>query len=666
MENRRQEELNRKRQKLAELRQQREIRRISILGQTNPQATGSTLPPTLSGGGSERGNVAAGESLANMKRPSIDKFIDDLIGPHSRHAASGSQSSIASDTGSEPGSARTPTTVTGSRPTSIGLSLSESHGGVRFIPEFSTLEEVIFDFPPKERVVYSKEAQTTGEFFDRPDPEALEQEVRSRLNAEREKERQAKLAAEEEERRRKQAEEAALIRDLSEEEKKSILTSDEFIDFVDYSTKVIERALNEKYDFMKDYTLLHDEDGDADTGNVVKLVCDFYDEKLCQNRAVTDVHWSPKHPELLVASYNNNPMAINEPDGLVMVWNVHLVERPEFTFHAQSDVLSARFSDFHTNLVIGGTYSGQILLWDTRAKALPVLRTPLSAIGHTHPVYSMSMVGTQNAHNLITASTDGLVCSWQLDMLAQPQETLDIMYPAHPRTDEVAITCIGFPDNETTTFWTGTEEGNIYQANRYDRAASKAGVNPNDVYRAHHGAITGLHFHPLFGPVDFSDLFLTSSVDWTVKLWRAKSVSKPSATPQTITPIYSFEDSADYVYDVAWSPSHPAVFGSVDGTGHFNVWNLNVDTDVPIVSTATGTGRALNKIDWEKDGRKAAVSSLDGHVYVYDIGELSNPRMEEWTQFQKTVNEMGNANKENGGTPALTTSETARSTFLSR
>jgi dynein intermediate chain len=49
--------------------------------------------------------------------------------------------------------------------------------------------------------------------------------------------------------------------DLSEEEKNSILTSDEFVDFVDYSTKVVERALNEKYDFMKDYTLLQDEDG---------------------------------------------------------------------------------------------------------------------------------------------------------------------------------------------------------------------------------------------------------------------------------------------------------------------------------------------------------------------------------------------------------------------
>jgi hypothetical protein len=79
------------------------------------------------------------------------------------------------------------------------------------------------------------------------------------------------------------------------------------------------------------------------------------------------------------------------------------------------------FSPFHPNLVVGGTYSGQILLWDTRAKSLPVLKSPLSASGHTHPVYSMTMIGTQNAHNLMSASTDGTVCAWQLDMLAQPQ-----------------------------------------------------------------------------------------------------------------------------------------------------------------------------------------------------------------------------------------------------
>lgn len=38
-----------------------------------------------------------------------------------------------------------------------------------------------------------------------------------------------------------------------------------------------------------------------------------------------------------------------------------------------------------------------------------------------HPVYCVNVVGTQNANNLITVSTDGKMCSWSLDMLSQPQ-----------------------------------------------------------------------------------------------------------------------------------------------------------------------------------------------------------------------------------------------------
>ncbi|CAG11116.1 unnamed protein product, partial [Tetraodon nigroviridis] len=76
----------------------------------------------------------------------------------------------------------------------------------------------------------------------------------------------------------------------------------------------------------------------------------------------------------------------------------------------------------HPNLVVGGTYSGQIVLWDNRShRRTPVQRTPLSAAAHTHPVYCVNVVGTQNANNLITVSTDGRMCSWSLDMLSQPQ-----------------------------------------------------------------------------------------------------------------------------------------------------------------------------------------------------------------------------------------------------
>lgn len=49
---------------------------------------------------------------------------------------------------------------------------------------------------------------------------------------------------------------------------------------------------------------------------------------------------------------------------------------------------------------------------------------------------------------------------------------------------------------------------------------------------------------------------------------------------QNNKPLYSFEDNSDYVYDVMWSPTHPALFACVDGVGHLDLWNLNNDTEV--------------------------------------------------------------------------------------
>ncbi|CAG8594467.1 13016_t:CDS:10 [Dentiscutata erythropus] len=511
----------------------------------------------------------------------------------------------------------------------------------RFIPDFTTFEAVILDVPPKEIVHYNKEVQTAATSFEAPPPS--EDEIREKVRMEFEEQQKAKEAAAAEQRARQEAEKKKELKllELSDEEMKNILNSSEFHEFVTHSTKMVERMLTDNfYDHMKDYTFNAAAERDENEGARVRYLFSFFDDRWSKNRFVTDVNWSHKNPELCVASYNKNPYNMNDPDGVVLIWNLRLIGRPEFVFHSQSDVLTTMFSEFHPSAVLGGTYSGQILLWDMRAKSLPVLKTPLSTAGHTHPVYSMQMVGTQNAHNLITASTDGTVCSWQLETLLQPTETLELVHSGHNKTDEVSVTSFGFPENETSTFWVGTEEGNVYQANRFGHAGGKAGINQYDSYKGHWGPVTGLHFHPLVGPVDFSDLFLTSSVDWTVKLWKAKSVSKPSASAQTISPLYSFEGSDDYIYDVKWSPTNPALFGSVDGKGNFAVWNLNEDTEIPAVNTQVGNGRALNKLQWDKEGRRVAIGSSDGRVHVYDVGELCNPREDEWIKMQKTLSEM--------------------------
>ncbi|EMD38886.1 hypothetical protein CERSUDRAFT_112611 [Gelatoporia subvermispora B] len=642
MSDKRRAELEAKRAKLAELRKARADR----------QKAESERRTSDSGGPS-------------IVRRDVDDLVNSLIGTASRavDSAAGSPGSSVpgtpslGQTSSLPGPSALSLSGRLSRQSdavsdrvSVGTTFVQSTNGAtenvvdrvmtpRVMPDLIDIEQELFELPQKERVIYNKEVQTMEV---ESEPAAVsEEEMRERIIRERE------VADAEREAREKQLEEESAqldkeieqeIREMTEEEKFSIFSVPEFLDFVEQSTKIVQRALNDNYDYIRDYTVGAENGVDDSEGRRVKCVCAFYDERYGKNRSITDVDWSPKFPELSCASYNKNPAALNEPDGIVAVWNLHLLERPEFVFHSQSDVLSVTFSPFHSNLIFGGTYSGQILLWDTRSKHLPVLKTPLSAAGHTHPVYAMQMVGTQNAHNLITSSTDGTVCSWLVDMLAQPQETLELVHAGHNKTGEVAITALNFPDNETTTFWVGTEEGNVYQANRYDRAGAKAGLNQYDVYRGHSGPVMGLDFHPPLGPVDFSDLLLTCSVDWTVKLWRAKSLAKPSTAASTIAPIYSFEEADDYVYDVKWHPSHPALFGVVDGSGRFDIWNLNFDTEVSVVSTTVGSGRAINKLQWDrKDGRRAAMGGSDGKLYVYDIGDMALPRESEWNDLQRTI-----------------------------
>ncbi|KAJ1822393.1 hypothetical protein GGH91_001933 [Coemansia sp. RSA 2671] len=631
----RKEELEKKRAKLAELRRQREERkRVTMQAHDQPPA-------------------------ASLKANSqdIDDLVDSLVGDRVRSPASPLSTGAPGMSREAPGMGRDRSiSVATSAGTQLGSpvsramtpagtmasAISGTSPGPRALPEFKTCDFVVFDFPPKEKVVYNKEVQT-ADGGSMPDGSSLlsEEEIERRVRELREADERAR-AAREEERTRREAEAKAReseIKRLTDEQRASILESSDFVAFVDQKSRVMERALDEDYDFMVDYTLCATHEAEESGGEKMKLALSFHDDKVSRNRSVMDLAWSSRFPELVAAAYNRNPMAPNEPDGIVAVWNTHLRERPEFVFHAPSDVLRVSFSDFNPNIVVGGAYSGQILLWDTRAKAQPVLKTPLTAGGHTHPIYSLKVVGSTNAHQLISASTDGLVCSWQLDMLAQPQEIIELTHPAHLRTDEVSVTCMDFADNETTAFIVGTAEGAAYQVNRYDRAGSKAGLNAFDSYRAHTAPVNSLSFHPPIAS-DFADLFLTTSSDWTTRLWRARPAAKPASTmPSDIRPLHVFDAFEDYVYDARWSPVHPAVFASADGTGRLALWNLNQDMELPVQWITSG--RALNKLAWDRPGRRIAAGGADGVVSVYDVGDLSVPRPEDHALFARTISELG-------------------------
>ena len=75
-------------------------------------------------------------------------------------------------------------------------------------------------------------------------------------------------------------------------------------------------------------------------------------------------------------------------------------------------------------------------------------------------------MGSQNAHNLIGISNDGKMCSWTLDNMNTPQETLELQCK---QNRHVVVTTIGLSSSEPTinNFIVGSEEGSIYTATRH-------------------------------------------------------------------------------------------------------------------------------------------------------------------------------------------------------
>ncbi|TIC20315.1 WD40 repeat-like protein [Wallemia mellicola] len=615
---RRKAEIEEKRTKLAELKRARAERKNAISSTNRGQLDNVAELPSNT-------------DYSRIGKKEIDELVASLLGSNS----------VLSDS-----------TNIVKKPEQTEVTKVEYTQAPRAQVELQSVDQEVFKLPLKEIVTYNKEVQTASIPIDGDDTlgdagvgTETAEELKQRMQKEDElRVEHEKNLAEEEAAIQKEIEQE--IHELTEEERLAVYTSPDFGDFVESSSKIIQRALSDNYDITRDYRMAMDSATHESESRNMKLLCSFADDRWTKNRSVTAVDWSHIFSELSLAAYNKNTASFNDPNGIVAIWNMHLLDRPEFVLHSQSDVLSATFSPFHANLIFGGTYSGQILLWDTRAKSTPVLKTPLSATGHTHPVYDMQVVGTQNANNLMTTSTDGLVCSWTVDMLAQPQESLELSRTGHNKTDEVAITCLDLPHAETMSFYVGTEEGAIYHAHRHDRAGVKAGVDHNEIYAGHNAPINSLNFHPLYrtttNAIDFTDLFLTTSLDWTIKLWSTKGSPAVNGQQQHHNPLQTFNEHTDCVYDAQWHPHHPAVFGSADGCGEFKLWNLNMDTEVPI-SNASPSNKAINKMSWErKEGKRVGLGSSDGNLYVYDIGDQATLRggTTEWDDFQSVVNHL--------------------------
>ncbi|XP_073829587.1 cytoplasmic dynein 1 intermediate chain-like isoform X3 [Musca autumnalis] len=401
-----------------------------------------------------------------------------------------------------------------------------------------------------------------------------------------------------------------LVKEMSEDEKLAFLSNTNFENALKRIGSVVENIVSKNIDVTKDYTRGKDFEDDIDERSRAQVALNrIFDNHMSTNRCITDVDWSPFFTDLIVASYHSNVDEPLAPEGVALVWNTTFDKSsPESIMHCSSAIMSIRFAESNPNIIIGGTYSGQIVLWDTRSpKPIPVQSTKINCGAHVQPIRCLNI----KSDSIFSISSDGRLCTWNIDMLHKP---IDIFTLEAEKKRPISVTCMTFMTEAYDKFLVGSEDGCVYKANRLD-------VNPaiKAIHEQHDAPITGIS--KSFSPAtEFNHLFLTSSIDSTIKLWSLHD-KKPLHT-------ISGNNNYDYIMDIAWSPTNPALFATVNENAHFDIWNINMNTEEPVVSTIVEGQPALNRISWISNGggRQIAVGDLDGKLHLYDVDEkLTQP-----------------------------------------
>jgi dynein intermediate chain 1 len=115
--------------------------------------------------------------------------------------------------------------------------------------------------------------------------------------------------------------------------------------------------------------------------------------------------------------------------------------------------------------------------------------------------------------------------------------------------------CFDFHKENQDLFLIGTEEGRIHKCSK-----SFSGQYL-DTYEGHSMAVYTVRwneFHP--------NIFISSSADWTVKLW-----------DHTVKSCVMSFDLAQQVGDVAWSPYSSTVFAAITSDGLVHCYDLHVN-----------------------------------------------------------------------------------------
>ncbi|XP_074543645.1 dynein axonemal intermediate chain 2-like [Halichoeres trimaculatus] len=319
-------------------------------------------------------------------------------------------------------------------------------------------------------------------------------------------------------------------------------------------------------------------------------------------RTVTGLSWHPDGGRKLAAAYSclefQKPCRDLSLDSYI--WDMENPNRPEMTLKPASLLVCLDYNPKDPHTLVGGSYNGQIALWDTRRGGSPV---EVSSVEQSHrdPVYKIIWLQSKTGTDAFSASTDGQVLWWDVRRLCEPTDRLVLDLSKEGNLDRaLGAVSLEYESTMPTKFMVGTEQGSVVSCNRKAKTPAEKIVC---TYEGHHGPVYALQRNPLF-PKNF----LTVG-DWTARIW-SEDIKESS--------IMWTRYQMAYLSDACWSPVRPSVFFTVKMDGVLDVWDILFKQNDPTLSLKV-CDDPLYSLRLQDNGGLVACGSQGGGAMILEV-----------------------------------------------
>ncbi|KAK4305065.1 hypothetical protein Pmani_023030 [Petrolisthes manimaculis] len=303
---------------------------------------------------------------------------------------------------------------------------------------------------------------------------------------------------------------------------------------------------------------------------------------------LSDLSWSPVYHDLFAAAYAAGEVGGAEGPGMLCVFTLKNPATPEKVFHSPASVTCVHLHPQYGNVVGAGWSDGTVVVYDLRSPSTPITSTP--PIGkHLLPVTQVRWVktGAGEEMSLFSVSMEGRVTRWGLGV----------------------ATCIAFKPDDQGVVVVGVDSGAVFHCSTSCPAHSLL------LYPAHAAPVRKVAWNPHHHAV-----FLSCSVDWTIKIWLQYSLS-----PLLVL------DVGGAVAAASWSPHSSSVVVAVSEEGRVSVYDLAMRRCRPLCSQALAQRRkvAATCLDFNPFHPVVLVGGERGHLVALKLSpNLRRPHKE--------------------------------------